>query len=330
MFRLLTLFLICVALCPSGEALAKEKPAKESLARPVYEPDGSFGFCLSDLSYKDGRKLTIAFSPKKQINIGTTIPNGKFQVGSRYDLLLRLNAGTERKIRAATLDDETLLFQIGNNASFRKKLERSTKLEVASDANTVVFPFSDMKERLKALEACNKTHVNSVNQQAAKTEQKMPETLKALLITAGLTDIAPLSMEDIPADQRPADYLWDTNGILSGVRERKVPADKSLDDMIGLHTQGLKKHCPGIYNAQIGRKKESKAMSIRTAEISCTPKDTSLSDKAVSVALLFYMTPNHVFTVFSFESPVDQKKEAMRYRDKLASTLTTLSKASGK
>ncbi|MDD3182084.1 MAG: hypothetical protein PHD48_04685 [Alphaproteobacteria bacterium] len=304
-------------------AATKQTP---SLAHAVYEPDGSFGFCLTDTAYPDGKKLTIAYSPSKQINIGITIPQGKFKIGSRYDLTIKLDKGAERKVRAATLDEETLLLQMGSNVSFRKKLAEAKILYIGSPSNTVSFGLPAIAARIKDLESCIQTKANTKDERAAKAEQMMPEPLKAILITAGFKDIVPISMKDIPPDERPADFLWQMGNILSGVRERAVPTDKSLSDMVGLHIQGLKKHCPGHFNAQIGREKPTPTLTLRTAEARCSPKNTSANDEDVFVSLLFYRTQAGAFTVFTFEGSTAHKRESKADRDQLLKTLLTMAK----
>lgn len=329
----LFLLLSCLTLPSTSFAKAKTtaKPAPSgktpaSTAHPVYEPDGAFGFCLTDKTYPDGRKLTIALSPSKQVNIGVTIPQGHFTVGARYDLQISLDGGSGRKIRAATLDEETLLLQMGANAAFRKKLERAKQLQLSSPSNTVSFDLPPMDVRIKDLETCIASKAKTRDEQVAQAEKLMPETLKAILITAGFKDIQPLDMSEVPVDERPADFMWQTNGILSGVRERAVPADKTLSDMVGIHMQGLKKHCSGRFNAQLGREKTTAAMTLRTGDVSCTPTDEPNSDKGVAVAMLMYLTKAGAFTVFTFEGPTAQRKELDSTRDKLLDALTSLAK----
>lgn len=337
MIRLLTTLLISTCLASPAFAATKakkttppasstERVAASTTARPVYETDGSFGFCLTDSTYPDGRKLTIAYSPNKQINIGVTIPEGKFTPGSRYDLTLGLDKNEPRKVRAETLDDETLLLQMGSNLAFRKKLAAAKTLNIGSPSNTVSFDLPAMQPRIKDLEDCIKTKASTKDERAAKAEHLMPETLKALLLTAGFSSIVPLDMDRVPENERPADFMWKTGAILSGVWERLVPDDKSLSDMVGIHIQGLKKHCPGRFNAQIGREKTANELTLRTAEVTCAPADAPQSDKAVSVALLFYLTKAQAFTVFTFEGASDQSKEARAARDQLATALLTLAK----
>lgn len=332
MIRFISLFLIlCCMTAPSpsfakGKTADKPQPSKAptSTARPVYEPDGSFGFCLTDIKYPDKKKLTIAYSPTKQINLGLTIPEGKFKPGARYDLTVSLDKGSARKVRAETLDEETLLLQMGSNVSFRNKLTEAKLLDIGSPSNTVSFELSDIAKRIKDLEICIATKAATKDEKAAKAAQMMPSPLKAILLTAGFENIVPLSLESIPVDQRPADYMWKTGDLLSGVRERAMPEGKSLSDMVGLHMQGLKKHCPGHFNGQIGREKVTNALTLRTAQALCAPKETGSNEQTVGVSLLFYVTKAGAFTVFTFEGSEAQQSEANTARDRLASALLSL------
>jgi len=41
--------------------------------------------------------------------------------------------------------------------------------------------------------------------------------------------------------------------LIGGLRERVVPADKDLEELVGLHIDGLKKKCTGAFKTEIGR-----------------------------------------------------------------------------
>lgn len=319
----LPLILLIFAVNP---AFAAPKAAPEQpTVRPVYELDGAFGFCIADQNYADGRKMTVAFSPEKQINLGVTIPKGHFKIGSRYDLSLILGDEEPRKVRAEALDEETLLLQMGSSLSFRKKLASSQSFKVGAGGTLVTFELAGMNQLLDDLKKCTEEKRGTKDDKAAKIDHAMPKPLVSLLLTAGITDITPMSMDKIPAAERPADYIWQSGNILGGVRERTAPKDKDLSDLIGLHMQGLKEKCTGVYRGDIGREQHEGDMSLRIADATCGPKKKE-SGKAVYVAILFYMTKTGTFTVFTHEGLEDYKAEAVAARDKLAKTLLSLAK----
>lgn len=292
-------------------------------ARPVYEPDGSFGFCIADQTYPDDKKLTVAYSPENQINLGVYIPKGGFKIGSKYDLTLVLDEEEGRKVRAEALDEETLLLQMGSNPTFRKKFSAAKNMKVGSSVNMVPFALPPMDKMLEGLKKCIAEKAGTKNEQTAKLEHALPETLKSLLLTAGFTDIMPLLMDDIPRAERPADFMWRTGNLMAGVRERVAPEGKSLSELVGLHIKGLKEKCDGSFRAEIGREQTVQELRLRLVEASCTPKGES-KDKAVMVAMVSYLTNKGVFTVFTHEGLIENKQEALAARDKLGKTLLSL------
>jgi len=316
---LLALFM-ALAITPSFAA-TKAGPS----IRPVYEPDGRFGFCIANYDYPDGRKITLALSPVGQINMGITIPKGGFKIGSHYDLSYILDEESDRKVRAEALDEETLLLQMGSNLSFRKKISRAKTMKVGVSSNMLTFDLPPMDKLIDGLVSCIAAKKNTKDAKVAKAESALPETLKALLVTAGFTEIVPLSMEQIPAQQRPADFIWRNGNLIAGVRERIVPQDKTLSDLIGLHMKGLKEKCEGRFRADIGREQTVGGLRVRLAEASCAPKD-SPDDQGVFVGVLFYLTSAGEFTVFTHECLMENKAESLAARDKLAKTVLSLAK----
>lgn len=147
------------------------------------------------------------------------------KTGARYDLMVSLDQGSGRKVRAETLDEETLLLQMGSNAPFRKKLAAAKRVDIGSPSNTISL--------MSQTSLCVSKILNPVSLPNLRPRTKKRLRLKT---TPGatqshpddsrFTDIVPLSMEGIPEAERPADFMWKTGDILSGVRERSVPTDK--------------------------------------------------------------------------------------------------------
>ena len=302
-------------------------PDKQALStRPVFEANGAFGFCLSESALSDGRKLTIALSPTDEINLGLTIPGGGFTLGAHYDLAVTPDHGKERSVRAVAIDANSLLLQMGNSPPFTKALMDSKNLGVAGGGKSMVFALPAMSTTFDALKRCISDNKNKIDQRAAEAEKIMPETLKALLVAAGLKDIVPLRMDNLPPEQRPADFIWRTGKILGGVRERIAPKDKSLTELVGLHIQGLKNKCAGTFKAEINREETAPGLQLRTAEAECRMKKTEegSGEKNVEVALLFYLTAANRFTVFTHESDSANKAEATAAREALRRTIVSL------
>ncbi|MDD5585640.1 MAG: hypothetical protein PHY92_01615 [Alphaproteobacteria bacterium] len=302
----------------------------------MFEPDGAFGFCLADHAYDDGRKLTAALSPSREINLGLTIPGGQFSTGKQYDLILSLDRAEmkevqvsrfERSVRAVAVDGNSLLLQMGNSRPFVKALTDSRNLSVSASGKTVAFALPPFAAVLGNLKDCNKENLGKTKRPTAAPGMEMPKALMVLLATAGFKDVTPLSMNNLPEDKRPSDHVWKTGELLGGVRERLAPKDKSLTELAGLHIDGLKKKCSGAFSASVGREEDYAGLKMRAAEASCHMKETGgKKSKDVVVALLFYLTAAGRFTVFTHEGLASSKAEAEAARDALKRTIIGLAR----
>lgn len=364
----------------------------EPAIRPVYQADNSFSFCLGEQLYDGGRVLTVALSPKGEINLGSTIPLAGFRRGERYDIGLTLDGSGSRTVRAQALSPDTLLLQMGANAAFRKNLETTRVLALGAGGKTITFALPDMGKWMRTLEKClddnqgrrmtgtlpaapNALPAPTVNgeieisaprpQSAAPAVQtapaaqvlpspplptrmveapaaparvpapaavgktgSLPPALKKLLEAAKLTPVTPLSLEGTPADQRPADVIWQKGKILGGVKERRVPEDKDLAELIGLHMEGLEKKCAGAFSSDIERERRAPDIWTRKAVARCAPRDPK-SGEPVTVALFFTLAKNGLFTVYTHEGAGAAKAEALKARDALAETLMKEVKETG-
>ncbi|GEM_PF-934581 len=318
---------------PSSAKPRTEQPASSSVPapRPVFDTDGSFGFCLVDYVYPDNRKLTVARSPADEVNLGLTIPNANFSLGSHYDLAITLmpekgkEPGAERAIRATAIHENALLLQMGANPAFIKALTSSKSLHVTGGGKKMDFPTPGIGFAYNALRKCLDANQGKKDPGAAMTEQALPETLKAVLIAAGLKDIVPLRLDDIPTAQRPADFIWQTGALTGGVRERLAPPGKTLTDLIGLHIQGLKRKCKGAFNADVGREVAVAGLTLRPVDVECHVKGPE-DEKNIIVAIVFFVNPANRFTVFTHEGDGANKAEAIAARDAIQRTLIQLAK----
>jgi len=321
--------LLPVLLLPAGFAAAKPDAARVPDVRPVYQPDGHFGYCLADIPYDDGRALSVALSPKDEINVGLMIPGGGFVARRQYDLTVVLTkakardaaSAYDRTVRAIGMDVNTLLLQMSTNASFAKALADSDLLIAKSAGTSLDFPLPGMRSLLDKLKTCNRNKPKMAPSAAGKHNtvpgDVMPEAVRALLAEAGLKDITPLNFANVPDEQRPADIVWKTGSLIGGLRERLVPEDKDLTTLVGLHVDGLKKKCDGAFKTEIGREETAFGLSLRSAEVECQMKAAKGKDAVIVSAILFYLTPAHRFTFFTHEGVASDKKAAMEARDAL-------------
>jgi hypothetical protein len=304
---------------------------KQPTPRPIFNPDGSFGFCLTEQNYPNGRKLTLALNPNQELNFGLGVPGGKFKIGSRYDLTWRLDSGASQPIRALGIDPDSVLLQFGKNEALLTALKASTRLVIGGGAKEMEFTLPIMPATLAALQQCNNTNKRKRDASLAKVEAAMPEALKALLVAAGVKDIAPLTMDDIPPAERPADFVWQTGKLLGGVRERMAPPDKTLDDLISLHLQGLKNKCQGNFKADLGKEEKIGGLALRPALIECRADTAKTPEQRdIAVAILFYLTEARRFTVFAHEGDLAAKPQAIKVRDGIAEALKNLAREMAK
>ncbi len=339
------LIVLCLVWAFPAEAASSKKHAKRHAApvkkeettaasgmpvpRPVFDTDGSFGFCLAEYIYPDDRKLTVARSIADEVNLGLTIPNAGFTLGSRYDLSISLEpekakaAKIERSVRSTAIHQNALVLQMGANPAFIQALTTSKSLHVAAGGKKMEFSMPGIAFVYDALRKCIDANKNKKDSNAAMTEQALPETLKAVLVSAGLKDIVPMRMDNIPPEQRPADFIWQTGPLIGGVRERLVPKEKTLTDLAGLHIQGLKRKCSGTFNAEVGKEEDTAGLKLRTADVDCQMKG-SKEGKDVFVAILFFVNAANRFTVFSHEGPAAAKIEAQNTRDAIRRTISQL------
>jgi hypothetical protein len=319
---------------------AKDKLAtKNQDAHPIFEQNGGFGFCLAEQFADNGRSLAFALSPHGKINVGVMIPRAGFVAGNQYDLTLSLTQrdspvdgkSYKRAVRAVAIDANSLVLQMGKNKAFLRALTGANGLSVAAAGNNIHFELPPMDAVLEDLERCNRKNKGVVNPRAAEAEKVMPIALEALLIEAGLKNIAPLNLDDIPENQRPADHMWKTGHLMGGVRERLAPADKNLEELIGLYVQGLKSRCDGTFNAEVGRERTSGGLRLRPADVRCRMKmpDTGKEETVIG-AILFYLTPANKFAIFTHETQPAHKKEATAARDALRDTILRLAKEANK
>jgi hypothetical protein len=225
----------------------------------------------------------------------------------------------KKKIRARAIDDSSVLLQMGTDKKFLGALTTGSGVNVSASGTEMSFPTPPMKKVMASLDRCIKENKSTVSKSAEAIESVMPETLKALLIASGLKEIAPLAMDDIPVPQRPADFVWKTGNLLGGVREREMPKGKSLSELAGLHVEGLKNKCAGEFKTEIGREESAPGLRLRTADAMCKAKD-----RTIFVSMLFYISTNRVFTVFSHEGGKNDVKEAMAVRNSIKKTLMQL------
>ena len=145
----------------------------------------------------------------------------------------------------------------------------------------------------------------------------LPKSLQAFLAEAGLRDITPLPQGNVPAERRPADYMWRSGSLVGGVLSLSVPQEKDLSTLIGVHIEGLKQKCPGAFTAMMGAQTKVKEFTLRPAQISCQVRD----DHQLVEAIIYSLNPDHTLTLFTLESDAAHQAEAIDTRDRLTQNM---------
>jgi hypothetical protein len=147
----------------------------------------------------------------------------------------------------------------------------------------------------------------------------LPTGLQKLLTLAGLAQAEPLSLVDIPPADRPADYMWKIGAVIGGARQRDVPADKSLDEFVGLHLAALKEKCGASFTAQTGKDQRLLDLTLTTADATC-----ARADHPVFLAVLYYLSAAHQLSIITHEGPPDARTAALAARDSLVRAIGSL------
>jgi hypothetical protein len=269
----------------------------------------------------NGNKMTVALNPQEEINLGFAIPKAGLKPAALYDITLMFSNGVARTIRGQAINPETVLLRIGTEPDVPHALGASAQvsLTAANGAGSkVVFPLPSIAPALVSLHACIIENKGKIDKNAAAA--LLPPGLQKLMIMAGLPNVEPLSLEDIPPEKRPADYMWRLGEVVGGARQRDVPADKSLDDFIKLHLSALKEKCnASSFTMQQTKDQVFPHLTLATADATCTR-----TDHPVFLAILYYLSATHELSIITHEGPLTARADAIKARDALAHVIGSL------
>jgi hypothetical protein len=141
-----------------------------------------------------------------------------------------------------------------------------------------------------------------------------------LLQGAGLKDVKVVPVPD--PEKSPVDFAWRSEGVIGGLRERKVPTDMTLEKMSEIIEGGYKKQCSGTYDSNVSKTESMPGVNLRTLDVSC-----DMSGHSARVALLVYLTDTHLFSMFMNEAEDGSKEKATSARNKIANAIRKLAKS---
>lgn len=298
---------------------------------------GEFNYCLMRADYNNDLSLAIALSPRQEINIGVGVPKGGFSKDEKHPINVKVDAAFGKDAVALAAEPELLIIPMRDDKKLYDALRRGKTLTLTGAEDRSVFALKNTDKAMKGLQQCvdvgtgklkpptpAEAKAGQQQKQQQQAEHKLkpgefPPSLKGLLVKSGLKDLEILSIKD--PSKAPVDFAWRTQGVFGGMRERPVPPEATIEKMSEILEQGYKKQCNGMFSATTGDVEAYSGIKLRKAEIMC-----QLKDHMAYVALFYYLTDNHLFTMFMHEGDGDKKETANKARDGIATTIRQLAK----
>jgi hypothetical protein len=318
MKKILRLFFIPLLIGLSTSSFAqtatKKKPPEKqteaaAIPAPVYNVDGIFRFCVMEYTYPEQNKLSMAMSQNKDLNLATSIAGAGFEKGKKYSVTLQLDGQEIEKVEAPAINEETLLFRRADDPSFSTLFNKSKALEVVGNGATIALPLAPLGKILSKLDQCVEKNKNAKRAATPKSlPPEIPPALAVLFQKAGITGIEPLSLSDVPADERPADFVWKKDKLTGGFTQKTRSTPITGDEMIGLYLKGLEAECPRAFFVSLEKEVSKDNIVTRLASTRCTIKD----EIVIFDALLFiYRKDDPLFTIITHEAPLSESAAAL-------------------
>lgn len=330
-FRLIGLLLSFML---TASALAAEtKPSTESPKEPmqpkgqwetraIRDKGGEFRYCLIQSAYDTGHTLIVARTPANELNIGVGIPGAKMPAGEKWSVKVGIDDTKPSDKVAVAAQPDLLVVPYGDDQDLHDQLAGGKLLTVRSATDRIAFALKGSRKAMGDLKSCVAQKGKGYEAKVEAPESPYPETLTAILAAAGFRQVQPVDLSKMPEKERPADYAWRVGSMLGGVRERSVPAEAKLTELAAGHVAELTARCAATASSSLGEPETLKGMSLLTASLDCSQKE-----RAIHVSMVFYLTENHLFTVFFHEVPAADKAVAANARDSIARVLRNVATA---
>ncbi|MGQ9370960.1 hypothetical protein [Azospirillum sp. A39] len=293
-------------------------PAGDWYGGPVPGADGKFAYCVTENRYDTGHLLIIALSPQGEINVGMQIPGASLPKDTQWTVTLSVDGGTERTRTAVATQGDLLVMPQGKDDELFERLMNGAELLIRSDTDRVAFRLKGTKKALSDLRTCiAKGGDVPVSRPAPPRSGPLPDELMTLLAEAGIRDVAPVPLDNLPADRRP-DFLWRAGSVTASVRQHAVDETATLSEISDLYRTAMVKACAGAA-ATYGDVEVMVGLTLRTGSLECPSAKGPLH-----VALLLYLTDAKLFTLFTHEAPASEAATADGMRDRLAAAVRAL------
>ncbi len=300
------------------------KPVGGWRGGPVKAPDGTIPYCVTQAPFDSGHVLVIGRTRAGEVNLGLRIPGATLPVDQQWPVQVQVDDASARDRTAMAGQPELLVVPLGGDEELYRLLGAGRVLTVTSASDRIAFALKGTAQALKDLRACAADASEAPPPSAAAPAgggAPFPETLSAILAAAGLREVEVVTFDDVPADERPADFAWRYGPTVGGVRERIVPEGTSLEEMSAEYVEAVRSRCRGTGAATLGAVERLPGVTLRTAGVDCTE-----ATGTVHQALVFYLTDGRVFAAFFHEAPIADRDAAAVIRDNLADVFRHLAK----
>lgn len=306
---------------PAAAAPAKGGPAELEdgwEGGAARDKDGKFAYCVIEGRYNSGHVLMVARSPRGEINLGIGIPGANLPRGEEWPVKIAVDGKLTRERVAIAPQPDMLVVPNGRDEELVNALMAGKELVVSSAADRIVFVLTGTKKVLTDLKTCaeKQGNVPPIKTSTGVRTSKLPPGLIDLLAAAGIRNPEPVSLDNVPKEQRPADVAWRYGPIVGGLRERVVEAGSKLDQLSQTFADTMKQRCEGAATVSLGPSETVGALTVRTGAVDCT-----LSQGTLHVALTFILSQNRLFTVVFHEAAEPDVAMADKVRDNIAQVL---------
>ncbi|WP_207477861.1 hypothetical protein [Arenibaculum pallidiluteum] len=320
---------------PQGAAAAAPAepaaPAADWRITQVAGQGGALAYCVAEARYSNGLALIVARTPRGEVNLAVGIPKAGLTKGTKFPLTVSLDGKIQRRLEGVANEQDLIVVPTGTDSELFDGMRRGNRLSIQGPQDTAVFQLKGTGKALGELRTCSERGAGGkpAGARSAGAQQgqppgppPIPDALRMLLVQAGIEQIQLLDLSRLPPEQRPADFAWRVGPVYSGVREIQAPPDATLDKLSEVYLGGLKERCPGPFVANPAATSTVAGIDIRTAEATCDQQG-----RQITVAMLFYLTKNRLFTVFFNEAGEAEKAQAVKIRDDIAGVVRRLAAA---
>ncbi|WP_448206857.1 hypothetical protein [Azospirillum sp. sgz302134] len=294
---------------------------------PAKDKSGKFGYCAVEGRFDTGHVLMVARNPKGETNLGIGIPGAELPGGQQWKVKVSVDGKLTRERVAVAPKPDMLVVPNGKDEDLYNAMMNGKELVFSSDADRIVFTLKGTKKVLTDLKTCvdkagDVPPISTSTKPASAKTAALPDGLADLLRAAGVREVQPVSLDNIPREERPADLAWRIGPVMGGIRERVVAEDAKLAGLTEAYIDAMKQKCDGTQTASLNPIEDFNGLSLRTGTMDCALKEGNLH-----VSLTFFLSSARLFTVLFHESADVDKGLADKIRDNLAEVLRKLANA---